>query len=149
MARQLHFETGSKCDIRNLRESPRQPGSDFSLYVRKLDIIFCSDSKHRGIERGLPRTDEALEKSAQYGKTTYSIYQTSLFCQPARMIHPGSDRIPGTRQAEVPFFINTNQNISIRTLRATRIAQIKAWRAGNGPALVKSRNTELSHSCSP
>ncbi len=44
------------------------------------------------------------------------------------------------------------------TLRATRMAQIKArlaprrkwpWGAGNGPALVKSRNAELGYSCSP
>ncbi len=52
----------------------------------------------------------------------------------------------------VPYFKiheGTNQTISITTLRATRMAQIKARVAGNGPSLVKSRNTEVSHSCSP
>jgi hypothetical protein len=29
------------------------------------------------------------------------------------------------------------------------VAQIKARLAGNGPSLVKSRNTELSHACCP
>jgi hypothetical protein len=45
--------------------------------------------------------------------------------------------------------ILTNQNMNIPTLRATSMAQIKARLADNGPALIKSRNTELSHACSP
>jgi hypothetical protein len=43
------------------------------------------------------------------------------------------------------IYLDTNQAIDINTLRATSVAQIKARLAGNGPSLVKSRNTELSH----
>jgi hypothetical protein len=47
------------------------------------------------------------------------------------------------------LFVLTNQAIDINTLRATSVAQIKARLAGNGPSLVKSRNTALSPACSP